>query len=217
MAKNNHSSSAAGPLRAKAGINTRQEILDAAAIVFSQNGYEASSLKEIADRVGIKTPSIYAHFRSKNELLFTVVNEALCNLRDACEVAVKNAPEVPSEQLVAFVKAHIMEELKYCDVMSMLDSYIFRAYSLPSGLKEQQKQDILEAQRQLVNILREILKAGHTAGSMSFKNVSVATFAILGICEHIAYWYRPGGSLSADEITNELAKLAFNMVKAPPK
>jgi len=214
MAKSKHSSSAAGPLRAKAGINTRQEILNAAAIVFSQNGYLASSLKEIADRVGIKSPSIYEHFRSKNELLFTVVNEALCTLLDACEEAVSNAPDDPSEQLVVFVKTHVVNELTYCDVMSMLDSYIFRAYSLPRGITEEQKQIILENQRQLVSILHKVLEAGQANGSMKFKSVGVATFAVLGIIEHMAYWYRPDGALSGDEIGDELARLALKMVKA---
>ncbi len=54
--------------------NTRDEILEAALDLFSVNGYEATSISQIADVVGIRKASLYSHFANKQEILDTVVD-----------------------------------------------------------------------------------------------------------------------------------------------
>lgn len=53
--------------------NTRDRILDIALELFSDNGYEATSLRQIAERVGITKASLYYHFPSKKEMLRTLI------------------------------------------------------------------------------------------------------------------------------------------------
>ncbi len=53
--------------------DTKKRIIDAALILFSQKGYDATSMGEIADKVGIKAPSLYVHFRSKQDLFHSMV------------------------------------------------------------------------------------------------------------------------------------------------
>lgn len=53
--------------------NTKNEILEAALDLFSVNGYEATSMSEIADKVGIKKASLYAHFSCKEEILSMLI------------------------------------------------------------------------------------------------------------------------------------------------
>jgi AcrR family transcriptional regulator len=55
---------------------TAERILDAAEDLFAENGYSATSLGEVADRVGIRPPSLYNHFRNK-EALYEAVLERL--------------------------------------------------------------------------------------------------------------------------------------------
>jgi AcrR family transcriptional regulator len=58
------------------GQSTADRILDAAEDLFAQQGYSATSLGDVADRVGIRSPSLYNHFRNK-EALYTAVLERL--------------------------------------------------------------------------------------------------------------------------------------------
>ena len=57
--------------------NTRDEILEAALDLFSVNGYEATSISQLADAVGIRKASLYSHFANKQEILDTVIQTVL--------------------------------------------------------------------------------------------------------------------------------------------
>ena len=58
-------------------VNTRDEILNVALDMFSVNGYEATSISQIADAVGIRKASLYSHYGSKQEILDNVVKSVL--------------------------------------------------------------------------------------------------------------------------------------------
>ena len=57
--------------------NTKQEILEASLELFSVQGFEATSISQIADAVGIRKASLYSHFESKQEILDTLVKQVL--------------------------------------------------------------------------------------------------------------------------------------------
>ena len=62
--------------------NTREEILEAALDLFSVNGYEATSISQLADAVGIRKASLYSHFANKQDILDTVVETVLKGYAD---------------------------------------------------------------------------------------------------------------------------------------
>ena len=57
--------------------STREEILEAALDLFAVNGYEATSISQLADAVGIRKASLYSHFANKQDILDTVVETVL--------------------------------------------------------------------------------------------------------------------------------------------
>ena len=57
--------------------NTREEILEAALDLFAVNGYEATSISQLADAVGIRKASLYSHFANKQDILDTVIETVL--------------------------------------------------------------------------------------------------------------------------------------------
>ena len=62
--------------------NTREEILEAALDLFAVNGYEATSISQLADAVGIRKASLYSHFANKQDILDTVVETILRGYAD---------------------------------------------------------------------------------------------------------------------------------------
>jgi AcrR family transcriptional regulator len=57
--------------------NTKREILNASLDLFSTQGFEATSISQIADRVGIRKASLYSHFESKQAILDALVKDIL--------------------------------------------------------------------------------------------------------------------------------------------
>ena len=57
--------------------NTKQEILEASLDLFSVYGFEATSVSQIADAVGIRKASLYSHFENKQSILNDLVKEFL--------------------------------------------------------------------------------------------------------------------------------------------
>ena len=76
---------------ARTARNTPERILDAAEDLFAEYGYAATSLGDVADRVGIRTPSLYNHFRNK-EALYLAVLERLLGVFEAPLETLQSAP-----------------------------------------------------------------------------------------------------------------------------
>jgi len=97
--------SGSGPERR--GEHTRERILDAAEALFADRGFEGTALRDVAARVGIRTPSLYNHFPSK-EALYAAVLERVVEpvLALLSEIVQSPTPERPdSRQVVARVMA----------------------------------------------------------------------------------------------------------------
>lgn len=84
-----------------AGRDTKRAILDAAVQLFVSKGFEQTSLREIADAVGITKPSLYYHYASKLDLLVAIINPLLDDLRAlADEVETLPAPDAEARRTV---------------------------------------------------------------------------------------------------------------------
>lgn len=57
-------------------MTTRDRILNEALTLFAENGYDGTSVEEIADKVGIKAPSLYNHFKGKEDILNALIDAA---------------------------------------------------------------------------------------------------------------------------------------------
>lgn len=58
------------------GMSTKDKILDAALTLFAENGYNGTSVEQIAKAVGIKAPSLYKHYKSKEDILNSLIDSA---------------------------------------------------------------------------------------------------------------------------------------------
>lgn len=85
--------------------NTRAEILDASVDLFGSRGFGATSLDDIAGRVGVAKQTLLYWFPSKDELLDAVLGQTALELATTIEAAVRAAPDEPLARIEAVVKA----------------------------------------------------------------------------------------------------------------
>ncbi|GIO24438.1 TetR/AcrR family transcriptional regulator [Oceanobacillus sp. J11TS1] len=120
------------PLGRMSGL--KRKIMDAGLAAFAASGYEGASLSQIAKEVGIKKPSIYTHFASKEALYITIVKEALKKQkRSIFNYFEKNKEKKLEEQLYGFLEWIALEIEQHPDV-----HFIYRiTYFPPASLERE--------------------------------------------------------------------------------
>lgn len=94
--------------RAELAGGARRLILDHAARLLRSNGYHQTSLREIAEAVGIRKASLYHHFASKEEIVEAVVNDGVRFVHEAVAAALATTDEAdPRRRLAAAIAAHL--------------------------------------------------------------------------------------------------------------
>jgi TetR/AcrR family transcriptional regulator, cholesterol catabolism regulator len=183
-------------------------IIDSSAEIFRRKGYDATGLQEIADEVGILKGSLYHYIETKEDLLFAIIQ------RNHERITTQNKAwrEFRGDPIAAirsFVEGHMRESLKN---QTYSEVYVrdFRALS-PARAKE-----IMKIQDAYDQEFRALIQSAVDAGLLRpGVNPAFASRAVFGMTNWIYYWYRPTGSLSAEEVVEQLADYAMASLLGP--
>lgn len=183
----------------------RTRILDAASELFHQHGYRGTSMDAIAQRLQMAKPSLYAHFKGKADLLAGVCGRTTAFVAAVAEAqAGKGGPVTP--RLVAMVRELT---LRVIEGRIYLAVYFREEMHLPADAYRA----LSSNRRRFDRALSSLLRQGVEAGEFDLPVVSVATQAITGMTTWLFNWYRPDGSLTPDQMADEMARLALSMVE----
>ena len=97
-------------------MSKKDEIIDAASHLFSEKGYELS-MSDIAKKVGIKTPSLYSHFESKEEIISIVIENEMTQLYNHLN---KTIDQLENESTESKLKQLYLSVFKYFDTTGKL-------------------------------------------------------------------------------------------------
>ena len=86
---------------------TRKEIVDAAWDIARAGGLAAITLREVADRVGMRSPSLYSHFPSKNAIYDAMFGQAWADYLVVCQDRVTSIPKAPRRALLHMVQTFV--------------------------------------------------------------------------------------------------------------
>ena len=186
----------------------RQEIIDAAAAIFKEKGYAATSIQDVADAVDILKGSLYYYIKSKDDLLFEVVQEVheggLKNLEEG-----KRVTGSALEQIRKFVERHMTYNARNLVKMTVF-FHDFRS------LSPERRAVIVEERDLYDQHLRSLLSSGRDEGSVRDDvDPRMAAFSILGSMNWMYQWYRADGPKDIDVIAREFAEMAVAGVRDP--
>lgn len=184
---------------------SRERILGVAAELFRRRGYQGTGMRELADRAGIAKATLYHHFPSKAALLYEIVqhtvDEATPRLK---EVAAEDAPA--PERLREAVAGHVRQLVRDLDNVGC---FVEEGRFLPPELLTAH----LASRDAYERLFRQILEDGMADGSFRPLDPRLAAFALLGMCNWMARWYRPDGDLDAEEIASVFGDLAISALR----
>lgn len=191
------------------GQATRERIRNEAAALFRAKGFNGTSMSDLAAEVGITKSSLYHHFPSKQSLLAEIVELTVNRVAPLVqEVADSNLPI--EERLGRAVAIHTIEAIQDKDALACFSEegrFLAPDYMAPH---------ITERDR-YERIFRAMFEEGIASGVFLAQDADLAAKAILGMCNSVVRWYRPGGSHTPEQIAADFARFAVRGATGAPQ
>ncbi|TYB48214.1 TetR/AcrR family transcriptional regulator [Actinomadura chibensis] len=191
-----------------------REILDAAATAFSERGYAATSIDDVADVLGCTKGRIYHYFRTKGDLFIGIHQQALEWALEAVGPTAERDDLGPEEKLREMVHHHAMHLMNRANYMGPAQYQIEMNLAGEGRNKEEQMARIMKMRRQFEAYFTAVVKEGIEAGVFRDTDVNTLVKAVLGTVNWMHAWFRPGGPRdSAAERERTAARLAEYAVR----
>lgn len=170
----------------------KQDILEAAAGIFREKGFHATSMKDIAEAVHLQKASLYHHIDSKQEILLALLDQALDLLIDDMQSIVES-DHPPPEKLKAAIHRYMNMLAANADLATVL-LLEYRSLAPEFHRRHVKRRDRFES------LWRQILKEGVDSGDFRELDPAVTGFALLGALNWMITWYQAEGDLTAGEL-----------------
>jgi AcrR family transcriptional regulator len=169
-----------------------EEILQAAAACFGEQGYQATTLETVAERLGISRVTLYRYCPSKEELLVRVFERTIAifqrGLQQIC------TQDIPPEEKLRQVIRHQVRLM--ADHRNFLTVFFSEEGSLPPDKARRARVE----RRSYDELIEGVIREGVEAGRLAPLPPKLVSFALLGMCNWLYQWYQPDGPLSAEEV-----------------
>jgi AcrR family transcriptional regulator len=187
---------------------TRSAIRQAAADRFFHQGYESTTVREIAHALDIRAASIYYHYPDKQQILFELIDSTMTLLADGVREAVAGQEE-PAARLAAVAVHHVaLHALRPRE--ATLGETELRSLTGDRLVRTVAKRDAYEA------IVVDVLADGVHRGVFDQLDPKLTAFAVISMCTNVGIWYRPDGRLTLAEVARSYATMATRLAGAAP-
>lgn len=177
-------------------IEGKEKLLKTAIDLFAAKGFRGTSIRDIAQAMGMSISNIYHYFGSKEGLMLAILHESSQKLVDRLK-AITQLDKEPLERFKLLLETHIrisearMNEAK---IFSLDEEHLS-----PEGNKINR-----QIQREILNIYIGELKTLKKLGYIQSRNLTVIAFNIFGTINWLLRWYRTDGPMTLEQICREI-------------
>lgn len=178
------------------------QLFEAALGLMRRNGYQGTSMRDIAAALNMEAASLYNHISSKEEIL----QETCFNLASAFISAMDEVNDIyfnAEEKLRMAVRNHIQILTQHLD-----SSFVF--IHEWRNLSEPKRTEFIALRDEYESKFREILKNGEDEGLFNEVNNKFAVLTILSSLNWVVEWYNPVGEMSSQQIADKLTEFILS-------
>ncbi|MET4427262.1 MULTISPECIES: TetR/AcrR family transcriptional regulator [unclassified Mycolicibacterium] len=193
--------------RSAAWLEQRAQILAKAAEVFALNGFNGTSITDIANHLGVSQSNIYYYFGTKQEIFLELVRRASdYNVTGAEAIAAKRGSSVDRIAEVIELLASSYEEH-----YPFLNLYVQEDGRWLSSTGAELQQFFLDSAQRFEDAVMAIVEDGIQKGEFKVDlDARMVTYTVLGAVNWMHRWYRPGGELSGGEVGKVMSRILLS-------
>lgn len=187
----------------------KQMVIDAAIKIFHQKGYRSATLEDVAQDLGLTKPALYNYVSSKENLLSQIYIQAM----ESFFSYIYEIPSLelsPKEKMRLFIRRH----LKAVVIENLAMFSVF--FSEENQLAPKDFQRIRKEKLKFTKVVEGIIEEGMAQGYFRPVNAKLQANAIIGMCNWLYRWYRPGrSSFTPEEIAEQFILLIEGGLMSP--
>lgn len=189
------------PRRGRPGYD-QQTVLRRAIDLFNRQGYDATSMGDLARELGFTKSAIYHHVPSKSHLLEEALGEALDGLADALAAARAETDATSYERLRHAVRGSVTVLVRHLPAVTLL---------LRVRGNSEVELDALRRRRDIDDALATMVEAAVAEGALR-DDVPPAIISrlLFGMVNSLVEWVRPDGPYDADALADAVTTVAFD-------
>ncbi|MDD2545038.1 MAG: TetR/AcrR family transcriptional regulator [Burkholderiaceae bacterium] len=185
----------------------RQAVLSAAAQLFNERGFHATSLDDIAARLQVSKPTLYYYVKNKEEILLGCVRQGLQMTIEGIEAS-RAAGGKAIDQLMACMQVYariVMQDFGMC-LIRVGDE----------ELSPDSRQELRRLKSEIDQAFRRLVAEGVAEGSLPPCDPKMTAFVIAGALSWVGRWYQPGGAYTPEQVADQcIATLCQGILKRP--
>jgi len=183
------------------GSNRKEDIISVAIELFYEFGYQKASLRNISNELGMTQAALYYHFRSKEEILYTIIERVSNELYFTLKTSFSRSKD-PIENL----KDAIIQHILWMKTNRKGTKIIIEDKKFLSGdLNEVAK----EKERAIYALYKNHLQELQKIKKIKAYDLTTATFCIFGMINWLYQWYKPNSRISLENLAEEIVSLLF--------
>lgn len=182
----------------------RDIIIEAAAGLFAEKGFRATTVRDIADVAGMLSGSLYAHIATKEDLYLEIVRRAAHDFTSALAPIMQDriSPDVKLGRMIAAHLLVIEQSRAWAQV------YLDDDHELSQATREEARR----LRRDYERLWDSVLQEGIDLGIFQVADESLARLFILSALNGVIRWYRPDGRLSSKEVAQAFWPLVLRVL-----
>jgi len=182
----------------------KQEIVNAAAILFKEKGYSAVTMRDLATAMGIKAASLYNHIQSKQEILATIIIELAEEFTSGMNQIVRS--DLSSiQKLENIISLHIDVTLRNADGLASLNNDWMH-------LEEENLLYFEKMRQEYEDNFRQIVKKGVDLGEITYNNIEIIVFSTLSTLRTLYLWYPKQQNIDANILKKDMISVLLKGV-----
>ncbi|MNF33832.1 HTH-type transcriptional repressor KstR2 [compost metagenome] len=181
--------------------SARGKLLQTAAHLFRSKGYERTTVRDLASAVGIQSGSIFHHFKSKDEILRSVMEETIRYNTALMQASLAEASSL-RERVLALIRCELQSIMGGTGEAMAVLVYEWRSLSQPS------QQFILGLRDTYEQLWLDVLSEARAAGYFKADPFILRRF-LTGALSWTNTWFRPEGPMSLDQLAEEALSLVL--------